>query len=76
MLERIKGDYITRYWPHPQVRRIVWSYAHSYWKPRLYNCDPVSCPIKQGRHRHFTWFMWIRAWARLLFRGYTEYRWD
>jgi len=76
MSEHIDGDYIIYSWPHKKIMGYMASYFQSYWKPRLFFCDPVSCTWKKGKHRHFSWFSLAREWYRLLFKGSREYRWD
>lgn len=76
MLKRVNGDHVRYVFPHSVVRRIMRSYLKTWWKPRFYRCDPVCCEYKQGEHRHFTWAILASNLFRLLFMGYSEYRWD
>ena len=76
MSERIEGDYVIYRFPHERVRRYMWSYLRSWWRPHSWICDPVACNLQKGPHRHFSWSMLVRGWKRLLLRGSREYRFD
>jgi hypothetical protein len=76
MSKHFVGDMVWYRWPHPTVRRVMWSYLRSWWKPRWYRCDPVCCDFQKGPHKHFTWVMLAREWKRLLFRGMWDTRYD
>ena len=70
-LLRIKGDYWTRWLPDRTVRHILRSYWHDYWKPRFIRGDSHLWP-----GLHFSWWELAKQTFRLVFLGYTEYRYD